>query len=263
MDADPHQVEFALANETVIERFATYFRHADPDHDVLQIGDEDIACKNARDALSRLGYLRSSNDSPQLYDQRLFDAIKRFQEAVGHRNVDGVVGPGTRKQLASRLLQEFGVPVFRALINRKPTVFLSYAWADSARVEKLDQWLQDHDVSVIRDVNSFEAGSQVKEKIRESVLQADKVVAVYSKKSKGRDWPAFERKIAEEIEPHFKSSVLIYLCLDNVPLSAHDPHRIAIKAQGKTLKQIGFEILKSLGIRQQRDRVEYDENAPL
>jgi hypothetical protein len=143
------------------------------------------------------------------------------------------------------------------------SVFLSYAWTDASRVNKLDQWLRDHGIHIIRDVDSFMAGSQIPDNIWKAVLSADKVVAVYSQQSKNRDWPSFEHQIAEKVEQLIKTPVWVYLRLDETPLRAHDPHRIAIDAQGKTLKQIGLEIQKSLNIPVEHTRFDYDEDAPL
>ena len=42
--------------------------------------------------------------------------------------------------------------------GRIPTLFLSYAWADASRVDKLHQLLRDHGVEVIRYTTSFECG---------------------------------------------------------------------------------------------------------
>jgi hypothetical protein len=256
-----------LKNLTLIERFAPYFKHPNPDKHVLQKGDKAVACKNAKAALSKLGLLRVSGDDPLLYDQELFEAVKQFQKEKGHRNTDGIIGPGTRSLLVSELLRVSGASQFDQLDSsefvRIPTVFLSYAWADAPRVNKLDQWLRDHGTHVIRDVSDFVPGSRITDNIRNSVLSADRVIAVYSEKSKTRDWPSFECQIAEEIERLINVQLLIYLRLDKTPLKAHDPHRIAIEAQGKTLKHIGLEIQKSLGKVLKRPRYEYNENAPL
>jgi hypothetical protein len=231
------------------------------------MGDRAVACKNAKAALAALGFARAFGSDPHLYDQSLFEAVKRFQKEIEHRNVDGVIGPGTRARLVSELLRQDGVLKFTKLdaseAVRIPTVFLSYAWVDTSRVDKLDQWLRDHEIRVIRDVNSFEAGSQIQDNIWKSVLSADKVIAVYSERPKTRDWPSFEHRIAEQVESQLKAPVLIYLRLDDTPLKAHDPHRIAIEAQGKTLKQIGLEIQRTLGMALEPARVDYDEDAPL
>jgi hypothetical protein len=256
-----------LSNQTLIERFEPYFKHPNPDRHVLQMGDRALACKNARAALSKLGFLRVSGDNPELYDEQLSEAVKRFQQEKGHRSTDGRIGPGTRSRLVSEVLQVSGVSGFAELdaseFVRVPTVFLSYAWADAPRVDKLDQWLRDHGTRVIRDLWDFAPGSQIPDNIWKSILSADKVIAVYSEKSKNRDWPSFELQIAEQVERSIGAQLLIYLRLDKTSLKAHDPHRIAIEAQGKTLKQIGLDIQKALGKVVKRPRCKYDENAPL
>jgi TIR domain len=253
--------------ETLVERFQPYFKHPDPDHYVLKIGDRAVACKNIKRALAWLGVARDFGDDPELFDQELSEAVQAFQDHTRHRNSDGRVGPGTRAQLVTTLLERFGTLRFADLdgsdVIRIPTVFLSYAWRDSQRVDKLDQWLRDHGVRVIRDIDSFSAGSNIKVNIRKSILSADKVLAIHSKQSRNRDWPAFEHQIAEEIESLVKSPVLIYLRLDNTPLKAPDPHRIALEARGKPLKQVGSEILRALDVPVQRARYDYNEDDPL
>jgi hypothetical protein len=95
--------------------------------------------------------------------------------------------------------------------------------------------------------------------VRTSVLSADKVIAVYSKDSKVRDWPAFEHQIAEQIESVLRVPMLVCIRFDDTPLKAHDPHRIAIDAQGKPLREVGLEIQKALGVSVEPGRFEYDE----
>jgi hypothetical protein len=185
-------------------------------------------------------YLRPSNGS-------------RKKKSIETRTGLSVLAPGV-SEFAKLDASEF---------VRIPTVFLSYAWADAPRVNKLDQWLSDHGTRVIRDVWDFVPGSQIPDNIWKSVLSADKVIAVYTEKSKTRDWPSFELQIAEQVERLINAQLLIYLRLDETSLKKHDPHRIAIEAQGKTLKQIGLEIQKSLGKVLKRPRYKYDENAPL
>ena len=234
---------------------------------MLREGDRAVACKNAKTALAGLGFARIFGDDPLLYDQKLTEAIRRFQQKTGNRNIDGNIGPGTRSLLVSKFLQNFGVSQFAELDAsdsiQTPTVFLSYAQVDSERVNKLDQWLRDNGIRVIRDTRDFSPGSQLLDNICKSILSADKVIAVYTKKSKNRDWTSFEHQIAQQIESQLGAPVLVYLRLDDTPLKAHDPHRVAINAQGKTLKEIGLEIQKSLGIAPAPARFDYDENAPL
>jgi hypothetical protein len=257
----------SFTDPTLTERFESYFKHADSNHHVLRQGDRAVACKNAKATLAWLGFYRESGDDPQLYDRQLFEAVKRFQKEIGHRNMDGAIGPGTRSLLVSKLLEESGAAKFSELdaseIVRIPTVFLSYAWVDAPRVNKLDQWLRDHGIRVIRDVNDFKASSQIPDSIWKSVLSADKVIAVYSRRSKTRDWPSFEQQIAEQVERLLKTPVLIYVRLDGTPLKANDPHRIAIDARGKTLKQVGLEIQKSLNMPVEPARFDYNEDEPL
>jgi hypothetical protein len=259
--------DVSLASPALLERFERYFKHPDPDRHVLRQGHRSVACKNAKTALAWLGFARAFGDDPQLYDRELSEAVERFQKEVRNRNIDGAIGPGTRSRLAVRLLQDAGASQFANLdaseVVRPPTIFMSYAWADTTPVDKLDQWLRDHDVRVIRDISNFKPGSLIPDNIWNSVLSADKVIAVYSKQSKARDWPNFEHRIAEQVEGLIKVPLLIYLVLDDTPLKAHDPHRIAIEAKGKTLKQIGLAIQGSLGIPVEAARIYYDEDASL
>jgi hypothetical protein len=81
------------------------------------------------------------------YDEALLNAVKKFQADQGYVNGGGIIGPGTRARLVTALLRKFGAPKFSELDASQgvhvPTVFLSYAWGDSQRVNKLDQWLRD------------------------------------------------------------------------------------------------------------------------
>jgi hypothetical protein len=94
-----------------------------------------------------------------------------------------------------------------------------------------------------------------------AVLSADRVIAAYSKQS--RALAEFRRDIAGIVESQIKAPLLIYLCLSNTPLKKYDQHGIAIKANGKPLKQVGSEIQKSFGIALEHIRIEYVENRPL
>ena len=249
----------------LIGRIEPYFRH--PDHDVLKVGDRSVACKNVRQVLTWLGLSRHSGDDPLLFDPPLFQSVKNFQENSGHRNVDGRVGPGTRTLLATRLFESSGLSKLSELdgseVKVLPTVFISYAWLDTHPVEKLEQWLRDHNVEVIRDSESFVGGQDIKEAIRTAVLKADKVLAIWSLNSSQREWPIFEQYISEEVERQTRTRQLIYVRLDDTPLKATDPHRLAIDARTRTLKQVGDDILKTLGFSVERTRVDYDPDEPI
>src|SRR5579871_1742851 len=239
-------------DSVLFERIEPYFKHLDPDHDVLKIGDRSVACKNVRRVLTWAGLARHSGDDPLLFDPPLFQAVKYLQEASAHRNIDGQVGPGTRVLLAKRLLEAGGLSRLPELdgseVRRLPTVFISYAWLDTDPVEKLEQWLRDNNVEVIRDSRSFVGGQDIKEAIRTSVLRADRVLAIWSRNSSQREWPIFEQYVSEEIERQFGTRILIYVRLDDTPLKMTDSHRIAVDARTRPLKDVGRDVLRALGI---------------
>lgn len=188
---------------------------------------------------------------PELFDTALETAVKQLQDSLHHRVIDGRIGPDTRKLLVSSLLARFEPNIFlrfkRPEVDKGPSVFVSYAWTDSEKVDKLSQWLRDHGVRVIRDSDSFVAGDTISNNIRSAVSAADKVVAVLSANSRSRDWPRFEAFITSELESRLHRPVLIYLCLDDGQLPSHEQGRLAILAAGKPLKRVGAEILHALG----------------
>lgn len=229
--------------DLVIRRFEHYFRHPDVDHDVLRPGDRAIACDNARVALSWLNIDTewSPESDSRLFDEPLKAAVREFQLKYHHRVADGLVGPGTRSRLTAEILHVMDPSIFRRLHRpeqrNRPSVFLSYAWSDSEWVNKLDQWLRDHGVQVIRDKDSFKAGESIQENIARAISIADKIVAILSRNSRNRDWPNLERSLAEQLESRIEASVLIYLLLDDTTLPAHDSTRVAISAPGVPLKE--------------------------
>ncbi len=260
-----------MEDELLIRRFEYYFRHPDWDHDALHPGDKAVACSNARAALSMLD-VHTGEPMPKsdasLFDESLATAVQEFQVKYQHRVADGLIGPGTRSRLTSEILHRYGPSIFQRLSKpeqrRVPSIFLSYAWRDSERVDKLDQWLRDHGVQVIRDRDFFVAGESVEENITRAISVADKILAVYSRNSWGRDWPHFERTLAERLESRIEASVLIYLRLDDTSLPAHDSSRVAISAVEVPLKQVGEQILHAVaGMRPSTPTYSYDENKPL
>jgi len=148
--------------------------------------------------------------------------------------------------------------------RREPSVFLSYAWSDSERVDKLDQWLRDRDIHVIRDQDSFIAGESIQENIARAISDADKIVAILSQNSRDRDWPRLERTLAEQLESSIGTSVLIYVRLDDAELPTHDSTRVAISAHGVPLKEVGQRILHAVrGANLIAPTHPYDENEPI
>lgn len=257
--------------DMLVRRFEHYFRHPAWDHDVLRPGDRAVACRNARTALTWLS-IKATVTVPEsdadLFDGSLLTAVQRFQVKYGHRATDGLIGPGTRNRLTSEVLHVMGPTIFRRLLRpeqrRLPSVFLSYAWSDTERIDKLDQWLRDHGVQVVRDRDFFVAGESIQENIIRAISIADKIVAVLSENSRGRDWPALERALAEQLENGINESVLIYLQLDETSLPAHDSTRVAISALGVPLKEVGERLLYAVaGTRPAAPTYSYNENEPL
>jgi hypothetical protein len=207
-EANVGQYEMETLNgaDLLVERFHRYFHHPDPFHDYLTRGDRATACDNVRDALAYIDIsehgLRPKD--PELFDEELFQLVRKFQRDYHHSIVDGKVGPNTRRRLISTVLRRHGPSVFNRLrkddVDKIPSVFLSYAWADTDKVDKVDQWLRNHGVRVLRDLDIFVAGSTIDENIRSAVARSDRIIVFYSKSSKDRDWPRLERSIAEEVE---------------------------------------------------------------
>jgi hypothetical protein len=87
---------------------------------------------------------------------------------------------------------------------------------------------------------------------------------IFSTNSQDRRWPAFERIVAEGIEQQLKARVLMYVALDNSSLPAHDPDRIAIRAEGRPLKEVGGQIVHALtGVGIEPPTFTYNENEPV
>jgi len=149
------------ASSLVAARFERYFRHPSPLHEVLKNGDRAVACRNIRKALFYLGKQPQPGDSPDTYvfGPDLAEAVRAYQLSCNHVVQDGEVGPNTRRRLVSDLMDDHGAKVFGRLDqiakDDPTTVFLSYASEDSERVDKLDQWLRDRSVHVLRDNDLF------------------------------------------------------------------------------------------------------------
>lgn len=240
----------------VVEKFARYFHDPEVGDAALRIGASGIACQNIGYALQYLNVPFSAPGS-STYDAELKKAVMCFQENNQHRVVDGAVGLETRNLLAHLLLTRFGPTIFLRLTSPvahlPPAVFISYASKDSERVNEIDQWLRDHKVTVLRDIDWFFAGDTIPENIRGAIVEADKVLAVYSECSSSREWPQIERMIAEQFEADAGYSVLIYLVLDDTELPEHDLDRLAVIAKDRPLDEVGHDLLRA--IRRERGRL--------
>jgi hypothetical protein len=72
--------------------------------------------------------------------------------------------PNTRARLTRAVLERLGHTLFQRMIHpgcqQPPVVFLSYAWVDSALVNKIDQWLRGRGMRVLRDTREFAPGTK-------------------------------------------------------------------------------------------------------
>jgi AcrR family transcriptional regulator len=249
--------------DLVVARYEKFFR--DSRRESLMKGDRSAACSNIRWAVEVLGHHIPEPSGNEVFDDALEQEVSALQSELGHRVSDGRVGPGTRKLLVKELVSRFLPQIFQRLPQHpKPSIFLSYARGDGAKVHKLRQWLIDRGVWVRYDEEAFEAGKGIDANIRRAVAEADRVLVAFSKNSKNRDWPRVEANIAEQLEALIGEAVLIYVRLDNSPLPAHDPNRVAIDSVGVPLKEVGARVLHAIGGQPVKSRrVEYDEDEPL
>lgn len=262
-----------MVSDILISRFERYFRDPSVGDGILRPGASGAAIANVWRAVQLLGIGGGRMgaipfDERSSYDEELRAHVRTLQKKCGHRATDGLVGPGTRRMLASQLLARFDADIFFRLVHPESdgrvSLFLSYAWADETPVGKLDQWLRDRGVRVIRDQHWFVSGQTLPTNITNAVATSDKVLAVYSKHSIDRDWPRVELALAEQVEARTGTQFLLYLRLDESPLPQHDHHRLAISAGGRPLREVGQDVLHGIGCSApDAPEVPYNENEPL
>jgi len=253
-----------MRQKEVTDYFSKWFSRGFISTDLLAIGEVGPHVRNIVTALLMLGYRIPETDR---LNQTVSDELRRFQLDYGHRNSDGKFGPGTRSLLVEKTLDVLGPDFFASMPQAFPSfyrVFISYAWDDTPKVNKLDQWLRDRGVLVTRDIRDFNAGQKLPDEIRKHLHGSDRACIVHTATSLSRDWPAFERIVAQEVESLRGLPCLIYLLLDDTKPPKYDPHRIYIDAATRPLKDIGADLLRSLtGQGEEPTRSYYDENAPL
>lgn len=144
-------------------------------------------------------------------------------------------------QIADRLNEN----PFRLVSER--IVFLSYAWADKESVLAVDQWLRNCNRGLVTriDQREFFAGQPIDQEIRRVIQECSVVVIFYSRRSKRRDWPEFERGLARE-RANRGTAKVIYFCLDDTPLPKPDMNRLALKVRDKTLEVACQELLSAI-----------------
>jgi hypothetical protein len=245
---EPNQM--SETEDMLVARFERYFKHPDVNHEVLEKGDQALACINLRRALHFVGISVGERESDH-FDKALESGIKELQKKFHHRVIDGRVGPGTRKLIVREVLHVHDASIFQRLRKPElaPSVFLSYASADCEKVDKIEQWLRDHGIHVMRDKSFFVPSEGITDNIRQAIAAADKVIAVFSANSRDNDWATHEGALAESLEDLIGKRLLIYLCLDATPLPKHDPARLAIRAEGKTLEAVGDQVLYTLNVK--------------
>jgi hypothetical protein len=248
----------------VTDYFSKWFARGFDSTELLDKDEVGPHVQNIVTALLRLGYRIPQTDT---FNQTLSDELQRFQQDNSHWNTDGKFGPNTRSLLVEKALDALGPDFFAGMPPAFPSfhrVFISYAWNDKQKVKKLDQWLQDHGVLVMMDIHDFKAGHRLPEEIRRHLHLCDKACIVFSETSRSRDWPEFERIVAQEVESLRGLPCLIYLLIDKVKPPLHDPNRIYIDAATRPWKDVGPELLHAVTGRSEKPaRLDYDENDPL
>lgn len=89
-----------------------------------------------------LGY---DSDFGDLYDNEIASLVLRFQTDNGHTSRDGAVGPGTRRLLIRKLIEDYGDSVFGRMIDPQPGyIFVSYKREDLPRIasvlDRMESW---------------------------------------------------------------------------------------------------------------------------
>ena len=125
-----------MQHDQNIHKFERYFRDPRVGDGILKPPVSGIACANIRAALRRLGYKVEFGDQ---YDEKLAKAILRFQTDNKHSSLDGFFGPGTRRLLTQKLIEERGTVIFNRMTkpeegNKIPILFLAADPTDSSRL---------------------------------------------------------------------------------------------------------------------------------
>lgn len=128
------------------------------------------------------------------------------------------------------------------------SIFVSYAWANEDVVLAIDQWLRLKGLSVRIDRRDFFAGSRIRDEIIRLMADSNVVVIFYSKESKDKPWPEFERELASDLEMNAKQEGIkppriLYVVIDDTLLHGIiEKNRLAIFAKGKRFELVCEEI---------------------
>lgn len=136
--------------------------------------------------------------------------------------------------------------------TRKPTVFISYAWANEDVIFAIDAWLRSKGLETKIDKRDFFAGTRIRDEITRVMTVCDIILIFYSKQSEGKAWPQFERELANDIEMSAKQKGttpprIIYVVIDEASLpSVSEINRLAVMARGKRFELVCEEIYHAI-----------------
>jgi len=131
---------------------------------------------------------------------------------------------------------------------RTSKIFISYAWANEDVVLAIDYWLRRKNLETKIDKRDFFAGSRIRDEIMRIMKECDIVLIFYSKDSKNKPWPEFERELASDLEMEAKKEGkkpprIIYIVIDDTPFpTVTEANRIAIMAKGKRFELVCEEL---------------------
>lgn len=95
-----------------IEQYEVYFIDPAIGDSLLKPGMTGPAIANVRHALRVLGYDVEFGDQ---YDKSLAEQVLQFQKDNGHSSLDGLIGPGTRRLLVTKLIESDRAAVFQRM----------------------------------------------------------------------------------------------------------------------------------------------------
>jgi hypothetical protein len=187
---------------------------------LLKPGMSGTACCNIRTALSSLGCQREWQNG-EMYDAELQRVVLDFQSANGHPNVDGFVGPGTRRLLVKRLVEaDFD---FSDLVEPlEYDVALSFAGEDRQHADGLATILREHQVRVFYDSTEQADlwGRNLIEHLHDVYSRRARFCVMFvSRDYAAKAWPTHERRAA--LERAFHESAREYVLpirIDSTPV---------------------------------------------
>jgi hypothetical protein len=166
-------------------RLTRYFQDPEKKYEAaLGPGSTGIACRNIRAGLRYLGYSVADSD---VYDDHLIRAIEELQSREGHKNRDGLTGPGTRSLLVRALMRKGGERSFTLMTFPKgvvfPRVFVSYAREDRRTAEQVVDELMAEGVDLWVDYINLEPGANWKNAIEHAIPDSRYFLALLSRYS--------------------------------------------------------------------------------